>query len=346
MDDEYTNRRIDAAEDNIGQLKNAIISAQNDLQSLYQEMGRMGSNLDHAGEQIGMAIEKAGNAVLKMIDDSTSNLQQGLNDISYFSGRVELAKQLSEFSSVKATLKVQRGALEKEIFRISKKQSGIKNKYESQKDTILSLYKRDIRQLGKHIFEILENDFVNCVENRLIASKINNYGKVNKQISTKRKNKIENQINPCASKVSDFKDQRDKFRESINHNSIKKESKGKNHESEQINIDFWQIKRSDNEEVHFLPPSTVIPTKKSIDNDDHHVFFKIENLKKFSIFFESIKPKMKVLKKSNNAVPLNKDELNKICDAISKMAESRQISDVFSDRAKRMIIENPPLLTK
>lgn len=337
MSDELS-RRFNRMDEKIYTLEQHLRNVNTQIDTVRHEMGRLGADLNSAGNRIGSAIEGAGKAVSGMITEGFIEVQQELKATSFFAGKVELAKQLADLRATSALLLIQKGSLEHELNRIRKKKDGIVNKYSDQAKEIFNSYLRDIRRLGQHIYDIFENDFGRSVEERYLGMSLDNYAETCERVSGKRQETIEDAWQPSSGRLNDFIQQRRQFRNSINKNMLKLVAQIRKPLS--VTIGFWRISDNRGEKRSLVRPSSIAKRSGS-----GHLRCGIQADKSIAEFSEAIEAQHHRLKAAGKLRTLGREEIDAMCQAIAGMKERGELSAAFAHYAQVVIRNQPPSIS-
>jgi len=334
-DDSYQNQLYNRISNLEGELRNA----EREITHLYQEMRSLNNNLDVAGQRIGDAVHDSGLAIMKLMKNGLENIHDGIRANSYFAGKVELAKQLADLRSTSSVLALQKDALTNELDRIRGKKESIENKYDEQEKEIIKSYLRDIRRLGQHIYDILENDYGRAVEARFNVADFDTYESVCEKVNNGRKMAIKEKWQTPSDSLTNFISKRRNFRESLNKNMLQNTSNAKNPSN--IRVKFCRVKILKTQK----PSEVFVKPCKLVFSNGRHVSFRLEEDSKISEFTRIAERNRGKLFISDQPRKLNVLQVKKICNEFEKMKSRDEISEEFAHFASMILTETPPAIS-
>jgi len=210
-------RRGDDLEDRVRYLETSI-------KSIVQEITRSFDSLQKT-------LEASAKATVKEIQRSAE-----------VSGRIEIAKQIAQLNAITPIVEEQTNMLESEVKRGESYAERIVTKYDSIEGELDESYERDIRRLGAHIYDILENDYQKGIEDRYSRSSYDLASRAAIRIDIDRSESIFSHVKKAREEITKFAGKRLSFRESVANKLIEEkvpvEKKG-------VAIPFWIIKIKD-----------------------------------------------------------------------------------------------------
>jgi hypothetical protein len=182
----------------------------------------------------------------RTVQDAASATIDELKKTNEINSRMEIAKQIAKLNSISPIIDNQTEILQKESDLINLKIQRIVTKYDGIENVLKESYLRDIRRLGAHIYDILENGYKKGIEERLSGSRFDfmsdNLGEVEKY----RREVIAKYLFKASEELSLFTKKRMAFRKNINKKSIQAP---KNLIGQDVTVPFWIIKYRDNKNI-------------------------------------------------------------------------------------------------
>lgn len=215
-------------------------------------------------DNLGKKIVNMQNTIQNTMTRGTDATLEELRSSSRVNARVEIAKQIAEVTAIKPIVQEQIMNLNAEVERISERQDMIVGRYDAMEKELEDSYRRDIRRLGAHIYDILENDYQRGLESRYNRSGCGMLSEAVKLTDFKRNVNIHDHLDRAAIHIQKFVDRRQIFRQSLNSKLIK--NKGEFRYKE-VAVPFWMIRvrKKDGKLINkIIGPSKLVGKSKGL----------------------------------------------------------------------------------
>lgn len=233
-------------------------NARGDLNDITNQLKKLRSDLDDVSSKLNGTIRENTGIIVTTVAAGTKQLQASLKETSYFAGKVELAKQLAELSTMGDVIKLLQSALNEKVDIIQKKKNEVQEQFSRKEIEIIESYKTDLRRVGAHIYEILEKEYGENIENRYVTEE----GKrglldvIARYFDDARRLALDCQWEQCHSALRSLVSHRKSFRTMIS----QKTTKLRDYDSSRLNVSIpaWKIEREGIDQKTIVKPSEII----------------------------------------------------------------------------------------
>ena len=236
--------------------------AQSQIDAVTKQLNSLQGELGNMGRVIGQAISTSGNAVTELVAANTRELHNSLKQNAAFMGEVELAKHLAELSTVQELIKLLQSALDEKVRAVNSRKAEVNKLFALKEAEIIESYKKDIRRVGAHIYEILEEDFDSNIGRHYAGEETESTGlmkTLSSSINKQRRQALDTRWDNCEVVVKVLLEDRKKLRSLINSNSAP--VTGESREKQNVLIPFWRIGRKGEKDKKVMVPSSLVHEK-------------------------------------------------------------------------------------
>jgi len=202
--------------------------------ALERNISQLNGRINSMEGEIAAGLENVRRAIQAGTQETVRQLQTSIE----VNTRTEIAKEIAILNAIGPIIQVQVDNLGKEEKRASKNAERVELKYDEIEKELNDSYLRDIRHLGAHIYDILENDYEKGVRKRYSRS---GYGLLSQAISdteNERREGISRRLAWAKQEVQKFAGKRRQFRQNITSKLVD----GLKHlQGQDIAISFWVV---------------------------------------------------------------------------------------------------------
>ncbi len=207
------------------------------LNTLSQSLNAVTKTVNSSAGQTETTMKEMENA-LRETGNKTIEEVKKLGEIN---GLIEMSKLASQLEIVDPLIKKEGDYLQSEYDRVKHKIVILMEQYNQFYTELADSYHRDIRSLGRHIFEILENDFQRNIENRYYIGTYYKIQSASKNINTRRSDFLTTKFRDLSQTVKTFLNKRDDLDQDLAERIVPLPIRSR----ESVEIPYWIVETSD-----------------------------------------------------------------------------------------------------
>ncbi len=233
--------------------------------------------------------------------------------ISETAARTELAKQQAEAEAIGPVIDRQKTQLQRLFQQIRSFLQAVKAKFDLKEKELKQSYRRDIRRLGAHIFEILEDECQRGIENRIKAADFDVFVGLTGKFYDARNRTLNEWLNRAKDSARRFADKRRQFRSTLKSVHIARQDS----ENPEFAIPFWIIEVEDSGKVQ-----TRVITVSRLAPSAGPYPFRLEPLEEYDAVREMVERKIESVKRQFMWRDTSASEKNGIAAEVEKLASA------------------------